>query len=127
MIVIGACALALAMILARRRAMLAACGITVLVLAGVWISAAVPKPDLNRGVIELTAIDVGQGDALLVVAPQGKTLLVDAGGPVGGQASDFDIGENVVSPYLWQRRISRLDTVAITHGHWITSAACTPC
>jgi competence protein ComEC len=36
---------------------------------------------------------------------------------VGGQQSEFDFGENVVSPYLWQRRISRLDAVAITHGH----------
>jgi competence protein ComEC len=68
-------------------------------------------------VIELTAMDVGQGDALLVVSPQGRTLLVDTGGPVGGQSSDFDFGENVVSAYLWQRRISRLDAVAITHGH----------
>jgi competence protein ComEC len=117
MIAVGVCALALAMILARRRATLAACGITVLVAAGVWISAAVPRPDLRRSVIELTAMDVGQGDALLVVSPQGRTLLVDTGGPVGGQASDFDFGENVVSPYLWQRRISRLDAVAITHGH----------
>lgn len=117
MIVVGACALALAMILARQRALLAGSGIAVLVAVGMWISAAVPKPDLRRGVIELTAIDVGQGDALLVVSPEGKTLLVDAGGPVGGQSSDFDFGENVVSPYLWERRISRVDVVAITHGH----------
>ncbi|HEY7617735.1 MAG TPA: ComEC/Rec2 family competence protein, partial [Terriglobales bacterium] len=31
--------------------------------------------------------------------------------------SDFDIGENVVSPYLWSRGFSRLDAVAITHAH----------
>jgi len=67
--------------------------------------------------VELTAIDVGQGDSLLLVSPEGKTVLVDAGGPVGGQQSDFDFGENVVSPYLWGRGISRLDAVAITHGH----------
>jgi competence protein ComEC len=33
------------------------------------------------------------------------------------QHSEFDFGENVVSPYLWQRGISRLDAVVITHGH----------
>jgi competence protein ComEC len=31
--------------------------------------------------------------------------------------SDFDIGEDVVSPYLWSRGIHRLDAVAITHAH----------
>jgi len=67
--------------------------------------------------LEVTAIDVGQGDSLLVVSPQGKTLLIDAGGPVGGQQSEFDFGENVVSPYLWECRISHLDAVALTHGH----------
>jgi competence protein ComEC len=36
---------------------------------------------------------------------------------VGGQQTEFDYGENVVSPYLWERGISRLDAVAITHGH----------
>jgi competence protein ComEC len=36
---------------------------------------------------------------------------------VGGQHSDFDFGEDVVSPYLWQRGISRLDVVIISHGH----------
>ena len=76
-----------------------------------------PCAPYSSGMLEVTAIDVGQGDSLLVVSPQGRTLLVDAGGPVGGQQTEFDFGENVVSPYLWERRISRLDAVAITHGH----------
>ncbi len=29
----------------------------------------------------------------------------------------LDIGEDVVSPYLWSRGISRLDIVALTHAH----------
>ncbi len=31
--------------------------------------------------------------------------------------SDFDVGEEVVSPYLWSRGIRRLDAVAISHAH----------
>ena len=31
--------------------------------------------------------------------------------------SGLDIGENVVSPYLWSRGITRIDAVAITHAH----------
>jgi competence protein ComEC len=64
---------------------------------------------------------VGQGDSLLVVAPNGQTLLVDGGGPVGRGAlqpvSGFDIGEEVVVPYLWSRRLRRLDAVLLTHAH----------
>jgi competence protein ComEC len=52
------------------------------------------------------------------VTPDGKTMLVDAGGLVGqAPGSNFDIGEEVVSPVLWSRGIRRLDSVAITHAH----------
>ena len=74
----------------------------------------------HRGAMEVTAIDVGQGDSLLIVTPDGHTLLVDAGGPVGGPRTDdlqFDIGEEVVSQYLWTRHIRRLDAIALTHAH----------
>ena len=30
---------------------------------------------------------------------------------------NFDTGEDVVSPYLWSRGITRLDAIAVTHGH----------
>ncbi len=91
-------------------------------LAAIFAAAALVvfpyKANMRPGAIELTAIDVGQGDSILIVTPKGKTLLIDGGGPVGGVRSDnFDIGEDVVSPYLWQRGISRLDAVALTHGH----------
>lgn len=77
-------------------------------------------PTVHHGVLEVTAIDVGQGDSLLIVTPDGHTLLVDAGGPIGGphvQDPQFDIGEDVVSQYLWWRHIRRLDVVALTHAH----------
>ena len=76
-------------------------------------------PLVRHGVLEVTALDVGQGDSLLVVAPDGETLLVDAGGPVGlaPSADRWDVGEEVVAPYLWSRRIRRLDAVLLTHAH----------
>ena len=74
------------------------------------------RPQL-RGALEITAIDVGQGDAILVVSPDGRTLLTDAGGHLGPQLSEFDFGEDVVAPYLWSRGLTRLDAVALTHAH----------
>ena len=84
-------------------------------LAALWPS----TPLLHKGFLEVTALDVAQGDSLLVVSPNGKTLLVDAGGPVGPQSKNtrWDIGEEVVAPYLWSRHIRRLDAVMLTHAH----------
>ncbi len=110
-------ALVLAMVLARRRALLAGAGLAALVASALWICAVSPHPHVRKGVLEVTAIDVGQGDSLLLVSPQGQTLLVDAGGIPRWMHSELDIGEDVVSPYLWARGISRLDVVALTHAH----------
>ncbi len=109
--------LALALLLARRSAALAMVGFTALAAASFWIARYPASPVMNPGVLEITAIDVGQGDSTLVVTPEGKTLLIDAGGPIGGLRSEFDFGEDVVSPYLWARGFFQLDAVAITHGH----------
>jgi competence protein ComEC len=78
-------------------------------------------PALRANILEMDAVDVGQGDSLFLTFPTGKTLLVDTGGiPQFGKRKrkpKLDIGESVVSTYLWTRSIKRLDAVAITHAH----------
>lgn len=77
-------------------------------------------PSIRGGQLELTAIDVGQGDSLLICFPDSKVMLVDGGGVLsfGKHApSRLDIGEDVVSPYLWSRSIQKIDVVALTHAH----------
>jgi len=117
MIMMAAAALVLAMWAARRRAALAVGGLSAILLASLALALLAPRPRVHAGVLEMTSIDVGQGDSSFLVTPQGRTLLVDAGGPIGPGGSQLDFGEDVVSPYLWTRGISRLDAVAITHGH----------
>ncbi|MFZ1142446.1 MAG: ComEC/Rec2 family competence protein [Candidatus Sulfotelmatobacter sp.] len=116
-IVLAAAALVLAMWAARRRPPVAIAGLAA-ILAASFVLAFIPTPPrTHHGTLEVTSIDVGEGDSTLLVTPQGRTLLIDAGGPIGPGASQLDFGEDVVSPYLWTRGISRLDAVAITHGH----------
>ena len=116
-VLLGSGALALAMLLSRRRWLLVAAGWTALAVSAFWICTVPPHPQLRPGVLELTAIDVGQGDSILLVSPQGRMLLVDAGGIPFWMHSELDIGEDVVSPYLWSRGIHQLDVVALTHAH----------
>jgi competence protein ComEC len=117
--VVGAMvSLMVSMLLARRRAAWSCLGLASLLLTTLWIALVPPRSRSVGGVAEITAIDVGEGDATLVIAPDRRAMLIDAGGMPGSGKSNFDIGEDVISPYLWYRRIRQLDVVVATHGHW---------
>ena len=89
-----------------------------LLAASAWLVCVRPRPFAhNPHELEITAIDIGQGDSFFLVTPNGHTLLLDSGGLLGMRRSDLDIGEDVVSPYLWQRGLARLDAVAFSHSH----------
>jgi competence protein ComEC len=79
-------------------------------------------PNLARGKLEVSVLDVGQGDSIFTAFPDGRTMLIDGGGlagsaPVGGSRPSSDVGEEVVSPYLWSRGLEQIDVVALTHAH----------
>jgi competence protein ComEC len=77
-------------------------------------------PRIEPRTLEFTAIDVGQGDSLLVVFPKGKLIVIDAGGVLQyGRARKprIDTGEDVVSPYLWNRGFRQIDVLVVTHAH----------
>lgn len=114
MLFLAATLLVAASLLAGRMRWATAGGVALLT-AAVLITWHPFAPQVPRGELEMTALDVGQGDALLVVAPPGKVLVTDCGGLPGPLA--IDTGEQIVAPYLWSRGIRRIDVLAITHAH----------
>ena len=71
---------------------------------------AVPAPP--PGVLRVVVLDVGQGDATVVMLPDGRALLVDAGGLAG---TTFDIAGRVILPALRALGVRRLHALVITH------------
>jgi competence protein ComEC len=62
--------------------------------------------------LRLSFIDVGHGDSILIEFPQGKRMLIDGGGLYDDR---FDTGKNVIAPFLWSRKIRRIDALVLTH------------
>ncbi|HEV7645215.1 MAG TPA: ComEC/Rec2 family competence protein [Pyrinomonadaceae bacterium] len=86
------------------------------------------QPDSN---LRIDFLDVGQGDSALITFPGGTTMLIDGGGrfnfsktqvigengrPVHFEPDSPEIGEAVVSEFLWQRGLDRVDYLVATHG-----------
>lgn len=61
--------------------------------------------------LKIYFIDVGQGDSSLIVTPNDRTILIDGGG-----SSTYDVGENILVPYLLDRKIKKLDYVILSHS-----------
>lgn len=73
---------------------------------------------------EITMIDVGQGDSILIHLPHGKgNFLIDTGGTMNfsgeewrQRAKPFEVGRDVVVPYLKGQGITKIDKLILTHG-----------
>lgn len=93
----------------RRRAVLALGAVALLSLELGARYAGAP-----RDLLRVSALDVAQGDALIVDLPDGAVMLVDTGGLPGGGP---DVGARVVAPALRARRRSRIDVLVLSHAH----------
>ncbi len=94
----------------RRPTVLAAVAFLLLIDLGWWW-----RDRLHGEELRVTFLSVGQGDSAVVEFPGGAVLVVDGGGLM---SPTFDVGERILAPYLWSRRISAIDYLAVTHPQW---------
>lgn len=99
---------ALAIFLPKKRYFI----IALLILCNVVIWSGVVS---NKDDMEVTFLDVGQGDSAYIKTPSGANILIDGSG--GGVEGSFDMGRSVIAPYLWNRRVFNIDALIVTHFH----------
>ncbi len=61
-----------------------------------------------ESLLSIHMIDVGQSESILIIAPNGNTILIDAGDEVSGRK---------VVRYLRKRKIDDIDVMIVTHPH----------
>ena len=64
-----------------------------------------------RNYLDIRGIDVGQGDSVLIETDSRKFILIDGGG-----SENYDVGENILLPYLLDRRVLNIDTIFSSHS-----------
>ncbi|MFO7964796.1 MAG: DNA internalization-related competence protein ComEC/Rec2 [Desulfobacterales bacterium] len=95
----------------RSRTAKLALAVAVLVLAvdvSYWVNRRWFSDDFR-----VTALDVGQGTAILLELPDGYTMMIDGGG--FSDNSNFDVGKNIIAPYLLRNKIRTVNTLVLSH------------
>lgn len=62
--------------------------------------------------LRCTFLAVGHGGCCVIETPDGRTLLYDAGAMAGPEVT-----QRHIAPFLWHRRIKRIDEVFLSHAH----------
>lgn len=65
----------------------------------------------SKGQLEITMLDVGQGDGIFLRGPLGTTYLID-----GGSSDVKNVGKYRIEPFLKAKGVEKLDYIFISHG-----------
>ncbi len=80
--------------------------IYLMLIIGIYTVISISTKTLN-----IYFVDVGQGDCTFITTPNNKTILIDG----GGSNLDFDIGKNILLPYILDRGYTKIDYIFISH------------
>ncbi|MBE3557421.1 MAG: DNA internalization-related competence protein ComEC/Rec2 [Firmicutes bacterium] len=85
-------------------------------IAGLVLLLLLPLFPWHSSRLTVVFLDVGQGDAALLILPGGAAWLIDGGGTVGASAAFYDIGASTVVPALRALGVQRLAGIVATHN-----------
>lgn len=96
-----------------RRLLIGLALVVLVIIAGFFLLRALrkketPQPPPSGDELQVHVLNVGQGDSILIIAPGGKTVLVDAGVPGSGK---------VVMDALKRYGVKQIDLMVATHAH----------
>lgn len=67
--------------------------------------------------MKVVFIDVGEGDSTFIRTYSGKTILIDGGGYNSKLSKGKNIGDTVISPFLFNQGLTSVDLVIASHAH----------
>jgi competence protein ComEC len=82
------------------------------------------QPFSGADEVKITFLDVGQGDSAVVEIGRNTVYLIDGGGtfrfaekePWRAKRLPYEVGKDVVVPFLRSRGVERIDRLVLTHG-----------
>ncbi len=94
----------------RKSTVLVILAVTVVLL---WTSIVYPGQEK----LTVTFLDIGQGDAVLIESPEGRSIVLDTGGVEHSGMSAYNPGEKVLVPFLRRQGIGKIDLLLLSHAH----------
>lgn len=77
----------------------------VILLAGIMLFMLPKKPSF-----EIDMLDVGQGDGIYMMTPEGETYLFD-----GGSSDEKNLAQNMLVPFLKSKGVAQIDYALVSH------------
>lgn len=86
-----------------------------LLISAALFSVVVANQLMRLNTVEVTFVNVGQGDGAIVEVPYRSSIIIDGGG--SSILSSYNIGEMVFVPYLQSAGIIKIEAAFVTHYH----------